>query len=851
MTMSQVNSAAPAAPAGDGRPATRYLLRLADVSLRDVASAGSKAATLGELTRAGFAVPDGFVLTTAAFERFVAENSFSADTPATTVAHGHIPDPITEAFRAAVEAQTPVAVRSSGTAEDLADASFAGQYVTVLDVRGPQAVLDAVRRCWASAFGDPVRTYRTVRGEHDMPAMAVLVQRMVPADAAGVAFTANPVTGDRSETIVSAVRGLGERLVSGEASPDEWVVTGGRAIQHSGTETALTSGQALAVADLARRVEARLGRPQDVEWAIAGGRLFLLQARPITTLPESPAPVAVDVPPGFWQREASHYPYPIAPMSRVLLPAFNASVRRAAADFGLLVDSIEFAEIGGWVYQRMVPLGGRDRRAPPAWLMPLLIRVVPSIRSRIRGAVAAVRADRSGTYLQTWYDQWRPELAAGIARLRDVDLMALSTEDLCRHVDEVMAFFRRSLDIHTRLNFAVLGALAEAAFACRDLLGWDDTHTTDLFAGLSGKSSEPARRLAELTHLAQARPAVQALLQHIDTDTVARLADADPEFAAAFTAYQHEYGCRALREITDPTLAESPGLVLGLVRDQLSRGYHPAADRAALRQRRATATAEAMARLDAAPEPERQRFEHTLRRAQQAYPLREDNQFYAVSAPTALLRYAALELGRRLADRGQLAARDDVFFLELPEVIDALRSGTDQRSLVARRHTERAWTLQHPGPVSYGRDPGPPPSFAAFPPEARLAMEGMLWAASRVFATDHHAPDTPAGHILTGIAASPGVYTGPVRVVLDETQFGKLRPGDVLVCPITSPVWSVLFPNVGALVTDTGGILSHSAIIAREYRAPAVVATATATRTLRDGQPVTVDGSAGTVTIAT
>jgi pyruvate,water dikinase len=213
----------------------------------------------------------------------------------------------------------------------------------------------------------------------------------------------------------------------------------------------------------------------------------------------------------------------------------------------------------------------------------------------------------------------------------------------------------------------------------------------------------------------------------------------------------------------------------------------------------------------------------------------------------ALMRYVVLEVGSRLGARGQIAQRDDVFFLEWEEARAALRDGSDRHGLVARRKGERAWVEAHPGPASYGKDPGPPPSFAALPTAARFLMEALLWARHRVFAVEHSGHAPAVGRLLRGIAASPGVYTGPVRVIMNESEFAKLHPGDVLVCPVTSPVWSVLFPTVGALVTDTGGILSHPAIIAREYRVPAVVATGHATRALRDGQTVKVDGNAGMV----
>jgi pyruvate,water dikinase len=230
--------------------------------------------------------------------------------------------------------------------------------------------------------------------------------------------------------------------------------------------------------------------------------------------------------------------------------------------------------------------------------------------------------------------------------------------------------------------------------------------------------------------------------------------------------------------------------------------------------------------------------------------VREDNEFFTVSAPLAVLRFPLLEIGRRLAARGQLERPGHVFFLTLEEARAALRDGQARHALAARRRGERAFVEQHPGPATYGKDPGPPPPLDALPAEARFSMTALLWYIDRVFEAASSSRAQQAGtRSLGGIGASAGRHTGPVRVVMDESQFGKLRPGDVLVCPITSPVWSVLFPSVGALVTDTGGLLSHPAIIAREYRVPAVVATGNATALLRDDQVVTVDGSTGRVEV--
>jgi pyruvate,water dikinase len=852
-------------PLPRGVTRTEYVLKLRALSRGDSPRVGVKAANLGELARAGFPVPDGFVLTVEAHHRFLAANTRGSERSPEDVRAAPLPADVAAALEAAVTAlgDVPLAVRSSALAEDLADASFAGQYETVLGVRGAEAVADAVRRSWASAFQAHVVAYRAMQGREAAADMAVLVQRLVPAEAAGVAFTANPVTSDGTETLVSAVRGLGDRLVSGQASPDEWVVRGDEAVCRGAPEGAIDADQARAVADLARRVEAHFGGvPQDIEWARAPGALFLLQARPITALsdrPPAPVPVAAEPPPGFWQREASHAPRPWTPMFRSAgFGPRNAALKRMFDELGFLAETLEAREIGGWEYIRLVPLGGKERPAPPAWLMPVLIRLVPRLRSRIRQCVAAMRADKPGRLLRQWYEQWQPDLAARMAELRDVPLAMLPDAALDAHIDRILRLLEDSVGVHFLLHGAITVALADFAFTCHDLLGWDEGRAFEMLNGLSEKSTEPARRLAELAQLARERPALRRWLERADERVAGAMAEVDPEFAAAFAAYQREYGCRCLRyEVADPTVAETPALVLRLLRDQLVRGFDPAAQAAVLAEQRAAVAAAARAALADRPAEDRQRFERAQARAERAYPVREDNEFYTLSAPLALARYAALELGRRLADRGLIGQRDDVFFLEITEARAAMRdggdastgAGQDLRPLVARREGERAWVEAHPGPATYGRDLGPPPSFRSLPPEARLAMEALLWMVDRIYAAEQSQRPQAAGGGVRGAPASAGQYTGPVRVVLDESEFDKLQAGDVLVCPITSPVWSVLFPSVGALVTDTGGILSHPAIIAREYRVPAVVATGNATRLLRDGQMIRVDGTAGAVEV--
>jgi phosphohistidine swiveling domain-containing protein len=833
-----------------------YVLPLQDLTRADVSRVGAKAANLGELARAGFPVPDGFALTAQAFDQFVALNHLGETQAPEAVLRAEMPPDVRAALRAAAENfdGTLLAVRSSGVAEDLEGASFAGQYETILGVRGAEALVQAVRQCWASAFNARVAAYTHHQGQANQASLAVLVQQLVAAEAAGVAFSANPVNGRRDETVVSAVRGLGERLVSGQASPDEWIVSGGDAIRTRAPERAIDETQARAVAGLARRAEAHFGSPQDVEWAIAAGKLFMLQSRPITALPEpaaTPIPVPANPPPGFWERDSSHTLEPLSPMLRsAILPAQERATYALSRALSLPIEGAQFREIGGWDYQRIIVAGGKDVLPPPAWLMPLLVRVVPPLRKMVKGMVQAVREDRLGKSVDRWYAEWKPDTLAGLEALNKVGRPSLADGELEEHLNDVLAFVRERVHIHMLVTAADF-LVAEFALACQDVLGWDARKGLELLSGLSRQTTEPAYRLAELARMARERPAVRRLLARVSHATPRQLVEADADFAAAFERYMQAFGHRTLRgDINEPTVAEQPELILRLIRDQIASGYDPQAEAAALAQKRASVLAEARQQLAGRSAEDGQRFERALARAERAYPVREEHEFWLTNAPLAQLRYALLEVGQRMAERGQLERADDILFLDLDEARAAFRDRSDARAIVIRRKGERAWAKAHPGPASYGKAPPPPPSFDAFPPEARHLMRVLMWQMNTVLGTPNsQAAGTTDRATLTGLAASPGQYTGPARIIMSEADFGKLQAGDVLICPTTQPPWSVVFPTIGALVTDSGGILSHPAIVAREYRIPAVVATGHATKVVKDGEVVRVDGDRGIIEI--
>ena len=562
------------------------------------------------------------------------------------------------------------------------------------------------------------------------------------------------------------------------------------------------------------------------------------------------------IPAGYWQREASHNPRPLTPMgSSLFVDGVDESFRKVFADFGLLIEALEFTEIRGYVYNHLKPFGapnGGAGRMPPKALLWLALRLHPAFRKRLAVCKKA-RAERLDRQLiDRWFEEWRPRFITDIARLRAIDLAALTNSDLADHLEALRRWLFEAFDVHFYLSGGNGFPLARLAFFCRDHLGYGDLQSLSLMSGLSEASSAPAVALAQLADRLRGDDTLRAaLLQAQPTDVPSIIARAGGTASAQFEQYIDEYGCRALRyEVVEPTLGETPRLVGQLLQDQLRRPSDMRAEQEALARARAAAKEQALAGLP--DDGCREEFLALLAEAERVYPVREDNEFYTISVPFALCRFAALEAARRLVASDSIAQLDDVFFLRWDEAIAALRVASDAfAERVIERRTAFAEAEAFDPPASYGDEP-PAPPLSILPREARDMMEVMMYVQEKVFEAEQSSVHTAAGALeIHGRAAAKGKRTGIARVVMGEHEFDKLQADDVLVCPITSPVWSILFTKVSALVTDTGGVLSHPAIIAREYGIPAVVATGNATRIIRDGQRIEVDGDAGIVRILT
>lgn len=560
---------------------------------------------------------------------------------------------------------------------------------------------------------------------------------------------------------------------------------------------------------------------------------------------------SITPPPGYWQREASHYPKPLTPLGAdFLVEPINSAFRKVFEEFGFPLEGLEFREIGGYVYQRLKPLGAGDGAGPttlpPKFVLWTVLRVHPAFRRRAARCQESLDTRADKKFVERWYDEYRPRLTKDIERLRAVKLADLSNEDLATHVSEVWRFGQYGLDVHFYLTLTWF-PMVNLSFFLRDHLGYGDENVLPLLSGLSETSSEPARALAKLAEAIRSDADLKAALLDANPASIADvLKQRNPALAKEYAEYVDHYGFRALRyELVEPILSEQPRVLGQLLQDQLRRPATVDQEQQQLAKARDEAERSALDALST--DAKRAEFSDLLQDARRAYGIREENEFYTVSVPLALARTAALEAGKRLAGMGALTSADDVFFLNVGELALGLRNGPPGLEIVKQRKADLAAAQMVDPPASYGKEP-PQPPFDVFPPATKLAMEVLVHATNKVFEPELSNSRAETGsREIKGVAAARGSYSGPARVILGEDQFSRIQPGDVLVCPITSPVWSILFAKVGALVTDTGGILSHPAIIAREYGIPAVVATGNATQVIPDGQQITVDGNSGVV----
>jgi phosphohistidine swiveling domain-containing protein len=545
-----------------------------------------------------------------------------------------------------------------------------------------------------------------------------------------------------------------------------------------------------------------------------------------------------------WVLDSVHFSRPVSPlMCSYGLDTVGPGTELGFAEWSLPFRRYRVAPINGWAYARADPVG----REPPAIVLrfpPLahLWRLHPRLRRRILGFDRFIRDGGFERSVGRWHDEWRPAAVERLAVLRSFDLADSSDDELADHLGALREFMVWQWSVH--LNIHIMCSYIRGRFlqVCEELLGLTEFEAYELVQRTDPFHFEGTARLAAIARRVREDAAVGQALAKPAGEALEELRGT--WFEQELNGFLDALGDRAATfELVDPTWREMPELVVRMVKDLLDSGYDPEAEEIRFEAQRRASIEALRGRLAG---EERARFEHWLELGERAYPLNETHNYLLTELPLGLLRYAALEAGARLHARSTLDAVDDVFFLRHEELTAALRGEAlppEELATSRRADYRRAAGLR---PPQYIRRPLTPPPLHVFPPAVAFALNALL---AQFADTLGRAERTGSGDTLTGVPGGPGVAEGPARIVRTLEEFPKVNPGDVLVCPYTNPAWTVVFPSVAAVVADSGGALSHAAIIAREYGLPAVVGTLDASRRLEDGQRIVVDGNAGTVRI--
>jgi phosphohistidine swiveling domain-containing protein len=889
-----------------------------------LATAGGKGANLARLAAAGFPVPPGFLIATAAYRAYVDHNGLDAHIRATTgaipagepvalegasatirarFAAGRLPAALADAIHEAYAALgcPPVAVRSSATAEDLPDTSFAGQQDTYLNVVGDEvsddeALLKAVVNCWSSLWTARAIGYRARHGmAGDAPspgsgqglALAVVVQEMVPSEASGVLFTANPITGRRTEMVIESTLGLGEALVSGQVEPDRYVVEAGsgriqsqtlgakalsvRSQAGGGTVTqpeeaaehyALPDAAIGELARLGRQVAEFFGAPQDIEWAWAEDQLYLLQSRPITSLfplPEGMAPEPLKMLFSFGAVQGM-----LEPMTPFGQDAIKGVVAGAASLFGyhlnletqnvlkvaaerLFIDVtslvrhkvgrrlVHFAatQIEPGAVQALAGLLDDPRLAVTGGLTAgAMRRIVPVVMPVLgRLVLSLLRPDTARRRFQRQVEALAAGFEAHMARATTLSERIAVVEEM---LDRAFQFLLPKFIPRFGASMAGLNILAHLAAGLpggdHDVLlltrGLPHNVTTEMDLALWGAARRIKADAESASQFDQLQPEVLA---------AGYLAGRLPRPAqSAIAGFLQQYGMRGVGEIDLGRIRwrEDPLPIIHILQgylhieeDNQADGYI-APDAAFAR---GAAAAEAGIRRLAADVSRtrggwlKARLVHWAARRLRTLAGLRESPKFWAIGIMGIARAALLDSGRELVAAGRLAQPDDLFFLHLAE-LKALAAGEPRDWPALVRDRREVY-------VREGR---------------RKQIPRLLLSDGQAFFEGVAVPAVAGEHILHGSPVSPGVAEGAVQVVLNP-HGAQLAPGEILVCPGTDPAWTPLFLLAGGLVTEVGGMMTHGSVVAREYGIPAVVGVSQATTRLQTGQWVRVDGTAGQV----
>jgi pyruvate,water dikinase len=838
----------------------RYVMSFGEIDGTALASVGGKGARLGELSRIdGIRVPAGFCVTTNAFRRAVAESPLddllerlstlhaddrtsirarSAECRRTVEAIG-VPTDVAAAVTDAVTRlgdDAAYAVRSSATAEDLATTSFAGLHDTFLDVAGA-AILLHLSRCWASLFTERAVTYRARnRVDHRSVRMAVVVQRMALAEAAGVAFTADPLTSNRKIVCVEASLGLGEALLAGEMSPEVYKVRDDRIVERGVDDEArdrpaLTDVQVVRLAQQSRRIEGHFGSPQDIEWCLVDDDFQIVQTRPITTL--FPVP-AMDDTENHVYLSVGHQQMMTDAMKPLGLSAFQLTAARPMYEAGgrLFVDAT------------------RDLASPSvrAALFDVLGRSDPLIRDALQTVV-----DR-GDLLPSVADggpgrppparrpdpiEADPAIVAELIGRIDASLATLRRDIRATSGPARFDFIRADIEELKRIAFdplssqVVMAGMEARWWLNESLERWlGDQNAADTLTQsvAHNVTSEMGLALLDVADVIRPHAEVVTFLRHVrEEDFLEELPNlpGGHEARDAIQAYLDRYGMRCVGEIdiTRPRWSEQPTTLVPVILAHVENFEPGAAERRFAQGRKAAAeyARELLGRLRTLPDGDAkaEETERMIERLRTFAGYREYPK-YGIVSRYFVYKQALLEEAAHLVQAGVIADIDDISYLTFQELHDVVRTHQWHDELIRERKQAFRW-------------------------QQRLTPPRVLTSEGEVVSGAYRRGGLPRG-ALVGLAVSSGVVEGRARVVREMAD-ADLEPGDVLVTVHTDPSWSPLFVGISGVVTEVGGLMTHGAVIAREYGLPAVVGVERATQVIRDGQRIRVDGTHGYVEV--
>ena len=859
-----------------------YVLGLQEIDQTQVAVVGGKGAHLGELSRIeGIRVPAGFCVTTDAFRRIMEDapsigdrldrlsrlNPDDREAIRTRSAEIRrilegivIPDDLAAAITGALAGlgeRAACAVRSSATAEDLPAASFAGQQDTYLNIAGSAAILQHVSRCWASLFTERAVTYRLRNGfDHRKVNMAVVVQRMVFPQAAGVLFTADPVTSNRRVSSVEASFGLGEALVSGLVNADIYQVRDGAIVAKAvaakqlaiyaspggGTQEqpiepaqqeqpALTDAQVVQLAQLGRRIEAHFGRPQDIEWCLVDDGFQVVQSRPITTL--FPVPEVGDGANHVYL-SVGHQQMMTDPMKPLGLSVWQLTTPRPMAEAGgrLFVDVTRILASPASRVGLLEVVGKSDPLTGDA-LRTILERdgFIPSLPDEGPGepvpgvAPATIETD--------------PALVTELIRRSEASIAALKRDIRTKSGSELLDFILADIQELRRILFdpqslqVIMAAMQTTWWLNERLQDWlgeknaADTLTQSVPHNIT---SEMGLALLDVADVIRPHPDVVAFLQHVEDESFLDelpTLEGGQEARDAIRAYLDRYGMRCVGEIdiTRPRWSERPTALLPMILTNI-KNFEPGAGERRFEQGRQEARKkeqELLERLRALPDGERkaEQAKRLIDRVRTYIGYREYPKYGMVSR-YFVYKPALLDEAERLVRAGVLGEKEDIFFLRFAELQEVVHTNQVDGELIRRR--KEAFR-----------------SYQALTPPRVLTSDGEAVAGA------YRRDNLPTG-ALVGLPVSAGTVEGRARVILDMAE-ADLEPGDILVTAHTDPSWSPLFVAITGLVTEVGGLMTHGAVIAREYGLPAVVGVEHATHLIQDGQRIRVNGTDGYIEI--